>query len=863
MDYEKKDNTETSVSADSGSDYDQKKDLSTVAIASVNEDERRRVLEHMMNTSGNHDVADILEGSASEFIVDKLANMTTDEALAVLTEASAYHDDDYNFPAETLDTINLLLKGFEATGWDKETYDLELRIEATLIKYHSPYPEVRAVCDPTDDPTMPCETIRAYFLGVIWVAIGAFVNEVFDERQPTLVLEATVLQLLLYPCGKLLQYTVPDWGFNFRGVRHTLNPGPWTYKEQMFSTVMVTVGSSSSNFMGYVLTMRLDRFFGRSWVNFGFSFLMNFSTQFFGFGLAGILRRWCVYPVKSVWPTVLPTLALNRALLMPEKKSTINGWTVSRYRFFLYVFAASFVYFWIPSVLFSALSTFNWMTWIAPRHKILAIITGSYLGLGINPVTTFDWAVVNYAKPLVVPFFSSVNRYIGTVIGGFIVLGMYWTNYKWTAYLPINTSAIYDHYGRRYNLSRIINDDATLNHDKYAEYSAPYISMGNLLTNGAGFAVYTFVFVYIVITEWKVLKESCSDFYAGLKNRNMSTYARFNDPMTRMMRVYPEVPDWWFIIILVLSFVFGVLACTVYPTTTPVWGMLVIIVMSAILMVPGALIFAVTGFQLMMSNLAVIITGYMIPENGIANMMCRVYGFNTDERAENFIADQKMGHYAKLPPRALFRGQLLATLIQTFATSGAVEFLIANVPELCSLTQKNRFVCTFPNQLYSASLMYGVIGPDRTFNQIYPVLKYSFLIGALGVFPFIALRKWGPKKLKFLHPVLLLNGISRWGTTYNLSYYTPGLYFAYVFMYHIRRYYLAWWTKYNYILTSALTAGVAFSGILIFCSITITQTEISWWGNTVSESGVDAARAATLLALEPGESFGLQVGEFH
>ncbi|KAK9489570.1 hypothetical protein V1508DRAFT_361737, partial [Lipomyces doorenjongii] len=65
-------------------------------------------------------------------------------------------------------------------------------------------------------------------------------------------------------------------------------------------------------------------------------------------------------------------------------------------------------------------------------------------------------------------------------------------------------------------------------------------------------------------------------------------------------------------------------------------------------------------------------------------------------------------------------------------------------------------------------------------------------------------------------PVVILSGITRYGATYNLSYFTPGMYFSFIFMFLIRRRYIMWWTKYNYILSSGLTAGMAFSGILIF-----------------------------------------------
>jgi hypothetical protein len=60
--------------------------------------------------------------------------------------------------------------------------------------------------------------------------------------------------------------------------------------------------------------------------------------------------------VEALWPKVLPALALNRALIMPEKKGEVlNGWKVGRYRYFLYCFGGMFLYFWIPNTLFTAL----------------------------------------------------------------------------------------------------------------------------------------------------------------------------------------------------------------------------------------------------------------------------------------------------------------------------------------------------------------------------------------------------------------------------------------------------------------------------------------------------------------------------
>jgi hypothetical protein len=65
-----------------------------------------------------------------------------------------------------------------------ELYDRDLRIDATLMRYSSPYPGVRAVADPQDNADVPTETIRAYFLGFCWAVIGTFMSTFFNSRFP-------------------------------------------------------------------------------------------------------------------------------------------------------------------------------------------------------------------------------------------------------------------------------------------------------------------------------------------------------------------------------------------------------------------------------------------------------------------------------------------------------------------------------------------------------------------------------------------------------------------------------------------------------------------------------------------------------
>jgi hypothetical protein len=169
--------------------------------------------------------------------------------------------------------------------------------------------------------------------------------------------------------GRGLAYIIPDWGFTLWATRYTLNPGPWSVKEQLFATI-ISQADSIGNFTG-LLDMRLPIFFNQRWVGFGFSIMLAFANQIFGLGMAGILRRLTVYPQQAVWPAVLPTLALNRALIAADnKREIINGWKITRFMCFAIFSVFFLIYYWIPNEFFGALSLFNWMTWIAPNNKV-------------------------------------------------------------------------------------------------------------------------------------------------------------------------------------------------------------------------------------------------------------------------------------------------------------------------------------------------------------------------------------------------------------------------------------------------------------------------------------------------------------
>lgn len=432
----------------------------------------------------------------------------------------------------------------------------------------------------------------------------------------------------------------------------------------MFATICFNVVLNGVYVASNIIVQKLDVFYGSKWINIGYEILLALSTQLLGFGFAGILRKVVIYPTRAVWPSLFPTLALNQALLRPEKSEVINGWKISRYNFFFYIALGSFLYFWLPDYLFQALSYFNWITWIKPDNFNLAVITGSVSGLGLNPVSTFDWNILSTNTPLAIPFYSYTNQIIGTFLGFFSIVGVYYTNYYWSSYMPINDNGIFSNTGDSYSVQKVITN-GLLDAEKYKKYGPPYYSAGNLVMYGAFFAIYPFSIIYTCYLERKPIWASLKSLKNAFAHFGRSNFHDFKDPHSRMMAKYKETPDWWFLVILVLSIVFGILCVKLYPANTPVWGIFFTVGINFVFLIPLTLIYAVTGFSFGLNVLVELIVGYALSGNGDALMTLKALGYNIDGQAENFISDQKMAHYAKIPPRTIFRGQIISTILQS------------------------------------------------------------------------------------------------------------------------------------------------------------------------------------------------------
>jgi OPT family oligopeptide transporter len=249
----------------------------------------------------------------------------------------------------------------------------------------------------------------------------------------------------------------------------------------------------------------------------------------------------------------------------------------------------------------------------------------------------------------------------------------------------------------------------------------------------------------------------------------------------------------------------------------------------------------------------------MLPGRPTATMIFKSYCFFTATQANAFTADLKLGHYMKIPPRAMFWSQMLGSIVCCFAVVGTQDWMVANIEGLCEPDQKDFFVCPSTTTFYTASLLWGAIGPRRLFSigQIYSPLLLFFPIGFLLPFPFYyAARRYPRSFLRYINFPVFFNGASVLPPASGINFSSWFL-AGFIFQYVLRRRYFRWWLRYNYILSGALDSGVGISLILIFFCLQFPRggINLNWWGNTVWQNTADA-NGIPYIPLASGQTFG-------
>ncbi|KAK4850003.1 hypothetical protein QYF36_002952 [Acer negundo] len=716
-----------------------------------------------------------------------------------------------------------------AMSLEKHQTDIKLTDEEVD---DNPIEQVRLTVPITDDPSLPALTFRTWVLGIISCSILAFLNRFFGYRTNQLTISAISAQILVLPLGKLMAATIPvkpirvpftNWSFS-------LNPGPFNLKEHVLITIFANCGASSV-YAVYIITI-VKAFYGRP-LNPVAAMLLAQTTQLLGYGWAGLFRKYLVDSPYMWWPTNLVQVSLFRAL--HEKENRPKG-GLSRLQFFLMVFISSFAYYVIPGYLFPSLSALSFVCWIWKDS-----ITANQIGAGLNGLGVgsfgLDWSTVAgfLGSPLATPLFAIVNVLAGFALLLYVLVPIsYWNNAYDAKKFPIFSSHTFDSTGQPYNITRILNTKAfDINRDAYNGYSKLHLTPFFAFIYGLSFATLTATLSHVALFDGK-------NIWQMWKRTTSAARDKFGDVHTRLMKKnYEPVPQWWFHIILVLTVALSIYACEGFnqQLQLPWWGIILACGIALSFTLPIGIIQATTNQQPGLNVITELIIGYMYPGKPLANVAFKTYGYISMTQALSFLQDFKLGHYMKIPPKSMFIVQLVGTILASTIYFGTAWWLLTSVENICHpslLPEGSPWTCPGDDVFYSASIIWGVVGPLRMFTKkgVYPQMNWFFLIGFLAPFPGWWLSRKFPeiKWLRLIHMPIILGGTGSMPpakAVHYLSWGAVGIFFNY----YVYRRFKTWWARHTYILSAALDAGVAFMAVFLF--FTLQTNNIfgpQWWG---------------------------------
>ncbi|RAL13267.1 small oligopeptide transporter, OPT family [Aspergillus homomorphus CBS 101889] len=397
-------------------------------------------------------------------------------------------------------------------------------VEYTIDSDNSPYLEVRANVPNTDDPTLPINTFRMRFLGVVFTLIGTGVNQFFSMRYPSVTITSLVAQLITYPVGcafakalPIMKYKIGRWELDINPDHH------FNIKEH---AVITTMSNLSLNQSWASAIIQAQKVYLNMSTPVGYQILLSLTMQLFGLGLAGLTYRYII------WPSTLANAALFQTL-HSGANPLANSWKISRYRFFMYACIGSFCWYWFPGYIFTGLSTF-------------AFFAGRLLS-----------QIAYYTSPLVIPFWAQVNVFAGWFF----------------------VSDAYDNTGNLYNSSRILDKTGTIVEGKYKAYSPIFLPVTFSLSYGVGFAVLSCLITHVLLYHTKDIVstfkgQSKKDVHARLLSRYPDVpwwwYAVLTVRCHRGLAIMTQyvwhtgLPFWGLFITLALAIIYVTLVGTVY-----------------------------------------------------------------------------------------------------------------------------------------------------------------------------------------------------------------------------------------------------------------------------------------------------------
>ncbi|KAJ7470934.1 OPT oligopeptide transporter [Mycena latifolia] len=649
-----------------------------------------------------------------------------------------------------------------------------------------------------DDPSLPSITFRSILLGL---GLSAFSSVSFFSCRPQTASVSPLFCLIVaYVVGNAMHSAMPTHGF-----WRFLNPGPFNIKEH--TAILIMSGTASGVAAGMEVIAALDLFYDLK-LNPAVAIFQIFATQMIGYGVAGFLRSFLVYPTYAFYPGSISIVNLLQSL---HWRGTLNA---KKVRFFWIVFAAIFFWEWIPLYPFPLLTAFS-IICLADngRHAFVRNLFGggsNNEGIGLLSLST-SWTLISQGLPLVWPLQTQINSYIGMGLGYIVLASCYYSNIFNGRDLPWMSTALFSSEGDTYNQSAVITADFRLNYTALETVGLPRFTstyaISQLCSNLSLGAAITSLFLW----HWPELCSAFRGFQRG--------HADVNDPHYKEMQKYAEVPQWVYGALFIVSLGVGIGCSYAAPHGTvlmPAWS---IIFLTFRLIFNASLTRDNSRFPISIGSAVQVMVAFMHPGTNAETrpvMYGNLYGHSTSFQVCPFLY-LKLGQYTKLPPRVTFG-------------AGSIVGAIFNYTMMETIVTNNRAALIDPigtrlwtgwitQQYNSASIAMGALGKELfVFGKPYWLIPFAIFLGLFMPLPVWLVWKFSSPKsrisefMKYLNlPIILLfvgalpagvNG--QWTTCMILGVYSQ---------WWLRKKHPRWFRKYNYIMSTALDGG---SSVVLF-----------------------------------------------
>jgi OPT family oligopeptide transporter len=195
------------------------------------------------------------------------------------------------------------------------------------------------------------------------------------------------------------------------------------------------------------------------------------------------------------------------------------------------------------------------------------------------------------------------------------------------------TCASYDNTGKKYNITRVLTPELTLDKKKYSEYSPLFLPTTFALQYGLSFATISALIVHCALFYGK-------DIVAAAKNtKNVS-----KDVHTKLYERYKEPSVWWYVGMFAIFVTLGVLSVVTTPLKEqlPVWAFFFALLIAAVFIIPVGMIYSITNLAIGLNVFTEMIISYMLPGRPMAMMTFKTFGYITMNQGMTYAQDQKL-----------------------------------------------------------------------------------------------------------------------------------------------------------------------------------------------------------------------------